>query len=138
VADIVKVADDRHADAHFEQPLLDTRHRGGRLVAVDGDAHDLGTRGRQRRHLSRRLLDIGGVGVGHGLHDDGRAAADEHAAHIDGHRPVSLLRPGFGHVWAPLAQGSARLRRRRQRARFTRRCKAASRVITPHPGVPRG
>src|SRR5262249_19171093 len=49
-----------------------------------------------------RLLDVGGVGIGHGLHDDGRAAANEHAAHIHGHRPAALLRPDFGHVWAPL------------------------------------
>ena len=28
-----------------------------------------------------------------------------HAADIDGHRPASLLRPGFGHVGSPLAAG---------------------------------
>jgi hypothetical protein len=99
VTNVVKVADDRHADAHLEQPLLDARHGGCRLVAVDGDAHDLRARGRQRRHLPYRLLDIGGVGIGHGLHDDGRATTHEHAAHIHGHRPAALLRPDFGHVW---------------------------------------
>src|SRR5262249_34318043 len=57
VADIVKAADDRYADAYFVEPLLDARHRGRRLVAVHGHAHDLGTRGRQRRPLPRRLLD---------------------------------------------------------------------------------
>ena len=130
VADIVKVADDRHADAHLEQPLLDARHGGCRLVAIDGDAHDLGARGRQRRHLPCRLLDVGGVGIGHGLHDDGRATTHEHAAHIHGHRPAALLRPGFGHVWAPLAQGSARLRPRRQRAGFPRTAKGHLRIVT--------
>ena len=29
-------------------------------------------------------LDVGGVGVGHRLHDDGRAAADDHGADADG------------------------------------------------------
>ena len=54
VADIVEVADDRHVDAHLEQPLLDVRHGGRGLVAVDGDAHDFGTGARQRRHLPGR------------------------------------------------------------------------------------
>jgi hypothetical protein len=70
VADIMEVADDRHADAHLVEALLDAGNRGCRLVAVDRDAHDLGTRARQRRDLPRRLLDVGGIGVGHGLHDD--------------------------------------------------------------------
>jgi hypothetical protein len=73
VADIVEVADDRHVHADLEQPLLDVRNRSCRLVAVDGNAHDLGTRARQRRHLSRGSLDIGGIGIGHGLHDDRRS-----------------------------------------------------------------
>ena len=118
VPDIVKIADDRHANAHLEQPLLDVRDRGGRFAAVDGDAHDLGTRPRQRRHLPCRPLDVGSIGIGHRLHDNGRVAADDDAADIDGYRPASLLRPGFGHVWPPLPQGSARLHRRRQRGGY--------------------
>ena len=54
VADVMEVADDRHVDADLEQPLLDLRHGGGGLVAVDRDAHDLGAGARQRRHLARR------------------------------------------------------------------------------------
>ena len=111
VPDIVEVADDRHRDAHLEQPLLDVRHRRRRLVAVDGDAHDLGARARQRRHLPRGSLDVGGVGIGHRLHDDRRAAADRHAADIDrqpiGGGPAALLRS----FWAPCPyMGSARRR----------------------------
>ena len=94
----MEVADDRHADAHLGEALFDAGDRGRRLVAVDGDAHDLGTCARQRRDLSRRLLDVGGIGVGHGLHDDGRVAADDDAADVDGHRPAALLRSGFDHV----------------------------------------
>jgi hypothetical protein len=108
VADIVEVADDRRVHAHLEQALLDVRNRGRRLVAIDGNAHDLGTRARQRRHLPDCSLDIGGIGIGHGLHDDGGAAADQHPADIDGHRPSSFLRPGFGHLWAPLRSSALR------------------------------
>ncbi len=85
VADVMEVADDRHVDAHLEEPLLDVRHGGRRLVAVDRDAHDLGTGARQRRDLPGGAFDIGGVGIGHRLHDDRRTAADRHAADIDRH-----------------------------------------------------
>ncbi len=84
VADVVEVADDRHVDAHLEQLVLDVRHGRGGLVAVDRDAHDLGARTRQRRHLPHGAFDIGGVGVGHRLHHDRRAAADGHIADLDG------------------------------------------------------
>ncbi len=70
VADVVEVADDRHVAADLEQPLLDLRHGGGGLVAVDGDADDLGAGGGQRRHLADGSVDVGGVGVGHRLHHD--------------------------------------------------------------------
>ncbi len=56
------------------------RHGDRRLVAIDGDAHELGAGARQRRHLARRRLDVGGVGVGHRLHRDRRAAADHDRA----------------------------------------------------------
>jgi hypothetical protein len=37
----------------------------------------------ERLHLIGRRSRICGVGVGHGLHDDGMAAADRHAAYFD-------------------------------------------------------
>src|ERR1700679_2277770 len=40
VADGMKVADDRHVDIHFQQPVLDVRYCGCRLVAIDGDANE--------------------------------------------------------------------------------------------------
>ena len=84
VADIVEIADDRHVDVHAQQPLLDVRHRGRRLVAVDGHAHHFRAGARQRRDLLRRRLHVGGVGIGHRLHDDRCAAADGDLAHVDG------------------------------------------------------
>ena len=68
------------------KPLVNARHGGGALVAVDGDAHDLGAGAVQCCNLRDGLVDIGGVGVGHRLHDDRRAAADDHAADIDADR----------------------------------------------------
>ena len=82
VADVMKVPDDRDVDPELEEPFLDMRHGSRRLVAVDGDAHDFRTCSRELRHLPRGRLHIGGIRVGHGLHDDGRAAADRHAADI--------------------------------------------------------
>ena len=43
----------------------------------------------QRGDLRDRLVDIGGVGVGHRLDDDRRAAADHHAADMT---PTECLR----------------------------------------------
>ena len=63
--------------------VADMRHRGGGLVAVDGDPHHFRTGAGQRRHLGHRAVDIGGVGVGHRLHDDRRAAADGDIADHD-------------------------------------------------------
>ncbi len=87
----MEVADDRHGDVHLRQPLLDARHGGGRLVAVDRDAHQLGAGARQRRHLLRGAFDVGGVGIGHRLHDDRMTAADHDAADIDRDRFVARL-----------------------------------------------
>jgi len=86
VADVVEVADDWHIEILFEKSLLDVRHGGCRLVAVDGDADDLGTGPRQRGDLLGGRIDIGRIRVGHRLHDDRGAAADRHAAdpHADG------------------------------------------------------
>ena len=69
----MEVADDRHADAQLRDALLDLRHGGGRLVAVDGDAHQFGAGAGERRDLPRGAFDVGRVGVGHRLHDDGRS-----------------------------------------------------------------
>ncbi len=76
VAVIVEVADQRRLDAQDVEPLADMRHGRGGLGAVDGDAHELGARPRQRRDLLGRSIDVGRVGIGHRLDDDGRIAAE--------------------------------------------------------------
>ena len=116
MADVVEIADDRHADALLQQPIADVRNRGGGLVPVDGDAHQLRTRARERGDLAGRRLDIGGVRIGHRLHDDRRAAADDDRAfaRADAHRDRPVAGAGserFGgfdrHGWGD----SGRLRR---------------------------
>ena len=78
VAVVVKIADQRHVAAHVIQHLADARHLRGGLGSVHGDAHQFGTGLGQFIHLTRSALRIGGVGVGHGLHHDGRIATDDH------------------------------------------------------------
>jgi hypothetical protein len=97
VADIVEVAHQRHLAALLQQPLLDVRHGGGGLVAVDRDAYDLGAGARQRSDLPDRRVDIGSVGVSHRLHDDRRAAANRHIADVNRHRHAPFLRNRFAH-----------------------------------------
>ena len=77
MAVVVEVADQRDVVAQQVQPLADGRDGAGGLVVVDGDPHDLGAGARQLDHLRGRGGDVGGVGVGHRLDDDGRAAADD-------------------------------------------------------------
>ena len=100
VAVVVEVADQRHLHAHLQQPLADARHGLGRLVAVDGDAHDLGAGAGEVGGLPRGPFHVGRVGVGHRLHDDRRAAADDHAAHIDGDGCSALCQLGHGSIAA--------------------------------------
>ena len=89
VAVVVEVADQRHAHAHLRQAVADVRHGLGGLVAVDGDAHELGAGAGERRRLAGGALDVGRVGVGHRLHDDRGIAADDDAADVDGDRGLA-------------------------------------------------
>ena len=61
----------------------DPRQRLGVLRLRDGDAHDLAACRRERGDLRRRRLDIVRLRQRHRLDDDGRAAADRHAADRD-------------------------------------------------------
>jgi hypothetical protein len=89
VADVVEVADNRHVGTELPEPVLNVRHGRGRFVAIDGNAHQFGARCRERGDLPRGAFDIGRVGIGHGLHDDRRAAAHGYAADADCDRFVT-------------------------------------------------
>ncbi len=62
VADIMKVADNRHVGAELPETVLDVRYGRGRRIAINGNAHQLGARCRQCGDLPRRAFDIGSVG----------------------------------------------------------------------------
>ena len=98
VADVVEVADQRHVAADAGEPLLDPGYGGSRLVAVDRDAHQLGAGAREAGDLADGAVDVGGVGVGHRLHDDRSAAADDDGAFAladgDGDGVMALERTG--------------------------------------------
>jgi hypothetical protein len=65
------------------ETLADAGHRSGGLKRVDGDPHHLRARLRELLDLARRRADVGGVGVGHRLHHDGRVAPDQDVADPD-------------------------------------------------------
>ncbi len=94
---VVEVADDRHLDAHHRQPVADMRHRGGGFLVVDGNAHLLGTRTPQLGDLLGAALDVGGVGIGHRLHDDRRVTADRHFADANRDRTATRRRGNGAH-----------------------------------------
>ena len=103
VADIVEVADQGRGDAALAQAIADVRKGGGRLLAIDGDAHHFRSGARQRRDLRDRAFDIGGVGVGHRLHDDRRTAADLDVTDLHAHGLVELQQlHGFSMVASSL------------------------------------
>ncbi len=83
VADVVEIADQGRGDAALAQGVADMRHRGRGLLAVDRDPHQFGAGARKGCDLGHGAFDIGGVGIGHRLHHDRRAAADGDIADHD-------------------------------------------------------
>jgi tetratricopeptide (TPR) repeat protein len=79
-----------------QQPLADLRHGGRTLVAIDGDAHQLRARPVESGDLRDGGIDVGRIGVRHGLHDDRRPAADDDAADIDGNGSAAWFRIKIG------------------------------------------
>ena len=74
----VDVGDDR------DRRLGDDRlQRLDVLVARNGDPDDVGAGLGDAPDLVHRRLQVGGLGLGHRLHGDRRAAADRHPAHAD-------------------------------------------------------
>ena len=84
----MEIADQRRDDAALGEAIADVRHGLCRLVAVDGDANKLGAGAGQRRDLGDGRVDVGGVGIGHRLHDDRCAAADLYARDAHELRPT--------------------------------------------------
>ena len=88
----MEIADQRRGDAALAQAVADVRNGSRRLLAIDRDADHFRAGARQRCDLRDGAVDIGGVGVGHRLHDDRGAAADGDIADHD----LGGLMPGAG------------------------------------------
>ena len=71
VAVVVEVADDGGVPALFGDAFDDVRDGFGGVVIVDGDADHLGAGAGEGGYLLDGGFDVGGVGVGHRLDDDG-------------------------------------------------------------------
>ena len=96
VPDIVKISHQRRGDAHFQEPLFNVRHGERGLGAVNRDTHDLRACACEVRHLTHGPLNVGGVGVGHGLHHDGRASTHKNGASARPHANADGDRPSGG------------------------------------------
>ena len=96
VADVVEIPHQRHANAKLGQPVADMGHGGGGLVPVNGDSHEFRTRPGEVRDLLDGALDVGGVRIGHGLHDNGGAAAHQDGAGAIPHLDLNRAMPGRG------------------------------------------
>src|SRR5580692_2721442 len=72
----MEVADDRHPHAKLVEAVHDFRNSRGRLFGIHRDADQFGAGARQRHYLIHGAGHIGGVGVGHGLHDNRMIAAN--------------------------------------------------------------
>src|SRR5690606_7742897 len=86
---VMEVSDDGRFDAPGAQTIHYVRHGLRRLVVVYRHADELATGCGERSYLGDRPLDIRGVRIGHGLHDDRMIAADPYAAHIHRHRTAT-------------------------------------------------
>ena len=84
VAVVVEVADDGGVPALFLDAFDDVRDGLRGVVVVDGDADELRAGAREGGDLLDGRLDVGGVGIGHRLDDDGSGGAGEDAANVDG------------------------------------------------------
>jgi hypothetical protein len=95
VAVVVEVADERRVAASVEDAALDFGNGGGGFGNVDGDADEFGAGLSEFEILLGGGSGVGGVRVGHGLDDDGRAAADLDFANLYADRFVTLRDCGF-------------------------------------------
>src|SRR5450631_2627072 len=82
VAVEVKIAHQRRVDCLGIQALADVRYSRSGLVVVDRDPHQFGTCTHQRFDLRYRTFDVGSIGIGHGLHDDGSLTPNGHCTYF--------------------------------------------------------
>ena len=90
----MEVADQRDRDAQLVQTFPDRRHGGGGLRGVHRDADQFRAGTGQGPDLFDRSGDIGRVGVGHGLDDNGVGAADADTPNAGDERFAAWMRHG--------------------------------------------
>ncbi len=78
----MKITDQGGADIHGIQSFTDDGYSGSSFFTVDSNANQFGTSICQLRNLLYGIVDIGRIGVGHGLHDDGCITADLYIADL--------------------------------------------------------
>ena len=99
MAVVMKVADERHRNAHAVELLADGRHSRCSLGRVHRDAHQFRARHRKLLDLNGCADRVGRIGIGHGLHAHRRVTA--HGHHMIAPDHASLTRAvagghGFG------------------------------------------
>ena len=77
MAVVMKVAHERHAAAGTVERLSNFHDGARRLRRVDRQADKFGACAGKRKRLRSRCLDVRRGRIGHRLHDNGMAAADE-------------------------------------------------------------
>ena len=95
----------------------DLRQRVGVLALRHRDARDLAAGGGERGDLRRRRLDVVRLRQRHRLHDDGRAAADLHAADRDRRARSAIASSSLAAADIGRCRSSGRRRRATARAR---------------------
>ena len=83
---VVKIANDRRDAARITQPSDNFRYRRRRFRHVHRDAHQFRSGVGQFLALRHGPGDVGGIRVGHRLHDHRRAAAHLNMADLDANR----------------------------------------------------
>gem|GEM_PF-6715667 len=115
VADIMKVADQRHVMSQTLQPFTNFRHGSSGFIAIHRNAHNLGPCAVQGCDLRDGGIHIRRIRIGHRLHDNGRTAADDNATDANTNRLAARERmreiaDGLGRHFALFLTGSALIR----------------------------
>src|ERR1019366_327650 len=95
VSVVMEVAYNRHAQALLLESFYDVGDGLGGFVIVDGNTDDFAAGSRQGGDLSYGAGNVGGVGVGHGLHHNRCIAAHADAANGGGEGFSTM---NFGHI----------------------------------------
>ena len=89
MAVVMKIANQGHINTHAIQLLANVRHLGCCFRCIDRDAHHFRASIGQFFDLYRRANGIYRIGIGHGLHPNGRITTNSHCARTPNHRGLA-------------------------------------------------